>query len=310
MFADEPIKLSSFSDRTQYEPIGFCIYCGSTENLSDEHALASGMGGRHVLPDSSCEECRKIICKPEQYVQRTLMHNARSFYGIQSHYKRPRLPTSVQVRKKSGEIVEIAGDPREIPFVIALPVFPNPTILVSDDPPPSGFTAGNWNPKPSNLAEFLEKHDAEAIITKTIRPLDLARVIAKTAHAHAIALLGPGSFKPLLCDLILGKTKQWIDLVGGEIRPDHGDWKLLKPTPRHVNTFIVFDWFRNTDGMCFYVAAMRFFGNLGAPTYFAVLGEPIPPRPPWRIKPEVAKRLGGRHTPFAPRAAALPKPRS
>ena len=306
MFGDEPINLSSFSDRTEYAPVGFCIYCGSTENLTDEHTLASGLGGRHVLPDSSCETCRNTISAPEQYVQRTLVHNARAYYGIKSHRRRPRLPTTVTVRKKSGEVVEITGDPREIPLVIVLPVFPAPMILTNDDPPPKGFMAGNWNPKPTHLAAFLAKHDAECIVSKAIRPLALARVIAKTAHAHATALLGAGSFKPLLGDLILGKTDRWINLVGGEV-DDEGKWKLLRPTPKHLNTFTIFDYFRDTDGKCFYVAAVRLFSNLGAPTYFAVLGEPIPPRPPWRIKPDVAKRLGPPHTIFVPRVAALPK---
>lgn len=133
-------------------------------------------------------------------------------------------------------------------------------------------------------------------------------MIAKTAHAHATALLGTGAFKPLLSDLILGKTTDWIKFVGGEIHPDRADWRLLRPTPEHLNTFIIFDWFREFDGRCFFVAAVRLFSNLGAPTYFAVVGEPIPQRAPWRIKPDVAKRLGGRHTPFVPRVSALRKP--
>lgn len=302
--------MSSFSDGTRYEAVGYCIYCGSTESLTDEHTLASGLGGRHILPDSSCEECRNIISKPEQYVQRTLLHNARSYYGIKSHRKRPRLPTTVEIRKKSGEIVKITGDAREIPFVIALPVFPNPLILTSDELPAGNtYKGGFWNPKPSNLSAFLEKHDAEAIVTKKIMPMRLARVIAKTAHAHATALLGPGSFKPLLCDLILGRRNLYIDLVGGEIMPERNEFKLLRPTPNHLNTFIVFDWFRQSDGKCFYVAAVRLFSNLGAPTYFAVLGEPTPRRAPWRIKPEIATRLGVEHAPFTPSVATLRKQR-
>lgn len=159
-FYVDPPMLSSFSEGTRYSPVGHCIYCGSAAELTDEHTLASGPGGRHVLPQSSCLDCQRIISKPERYVQRTLLHNARSYYGIQSHRKRKRPPTTIEVRKKSGEVAEIAGDPREIPFVIALPVFPNPTLLTNDDPPPSELMVGRWSPKPPNLAEFLASHEA------------------------------------------------------------------------------------------------------------------------------------------------------
>ena len=302
-------KISSFSIRTQYDPVGFCIYCGFTENLTDEHTLASGMGGRHVLPKSSCIPCRDIIAPVERYCMRTLMHNARRFFGIRSHRKRPPEPSTIQIRKKSGEIADVTGDPHELPFMIVLPVFPNPTIL-SGKPTPTSFMGANWHRQATNMMEFLEAHDAEYVMSKSIEPKKLARMIAKTAHAHTTAILGPGSFKPLLTDLILGEPGEYfIELVGGEIAPDEGRWEFVRPTPETLNLYIVFDWFRETDGKCFYVAAIRFFANLGAPTYFAVVGEPIPPRPPWRIKPEIAARLEPPHTIFAPRVAALPKKR-
>lgn len=44
----------------RFDPVGSCIYCGAVDDLSDEHIIPFGMGGRWVLPASSCLGCAAI----------------------------------------------------------------------------------------------------------------------------------------------------------------------------------------------------------------------------------------------------------
>lgn len=49
-----------------YDPVGYCIYCGSKEGtLSAEHIVAYALGGKWILPRASCEECGKMTSKTE-----------------------------------------------------------------------------------------------------------------------------------------------------------------------------------------------------------------------------------------------------
>jgi hypothetical protein len=47
-------------DARLYEPVGQCIYCGSTKGLTDEHIFPKFLWGRAVLPKASCECCRRL----------------------------------------------------------------------------------------------------------------------------------------------------------------------------------------------------------------------------------------------------------
>jgi hypothetical protein len=52
--------MAEMEDWKVYQSVGSCIYCGSTQQLSKEHALPLGLGGNYILPNASCEKCRKI----------------------------------------------------------------------------------------------------------------------------------------------------------------------------------------------------------------------------------------------------------
>ena len=46
-------RLPSHPDKT-YAALGRRLYCGADGTLSDEHIIPLGLGGRWVLPKSSC----------------------------------------------------------------------------------------------------------------------------------------------------------------------------------------------------------------------------------------------------------------
>jgi len=55
----------SSSDTSPYQYVGRCIYCGSTEGLSNEHIVPANLGGTIILYKASCETCRKLIHRVE-----------------------------------------------------------------------------------------------------------------------------------------------------------------------------------------------------------------------------------------------------
>jgi HNH endonuclease len=54
-----------------FPAVGRCIYCGSTDLLSEEHIIPYSLSGHYVLPEASCDKCAKTINRFEQFSTRT-----------------------------------------------------------------------------------------------------------------------------------------------------------------------------------------------------------------------------------------------
>lgn len=85
-----------------YDAVGYCIYCGSTDQLSDEHVIPLGLGGRLVLPRSSCSRCSSKTSKLERTCLRTMYGPLRLLYGLPSRRKNSR-PEALQLKVKKTE---------------------------------------------------------------------------------------------------------------------------------------------------------------------------------------------------------------
>ena len=79
-----------------YAPVGHCIYCGSREwspgcnrKLGDEHIVPEGLGGKLILPESSCKSCEKITSKFELEWLRSSFFAVRVQKGLGKKKKRP-----------------------------------------------------------------------------------------------------------------------------------------------------------------------------------------------------------------------------
>jgi hypothetical protein len=239
--------------------------------LTDEHTIPEGMGGRHVLPQASCTRCQRIINEEfEQYCQRTLFSNLRAAFGLKSSKKRKRLPHSVKIVTREGDVRRIHKAPEKLPHVYALPVFPNPYFLSRRDLTGNTFGGAWWQYSEKPMSLVLEELGAEFIQTETIWPAKLARFVAKMAHAHAWAVFGP-VFEPFLPSIIMGENTRYIEFVGGilsEVEPDSFD-----------HAFKIFRSTRTDDDDSYLVARVRFFASIGAPVYYAVIGRLLEPWP-------------------------------
>jgi hypothetical protein len=89
-------------------------------------------------------------------------------------------------------------------------------------------------------------------------------MIAKIAHCFCVAERGVDGFKPLLIDLILGRTEEALHFVGGSTTapaPDNGGLHKLRA------------YEEDRDGVKYLMAEVRLFCQFGTPVYFVVVGE-------------------------------------
>ena len=122
-------EYEDFASKT-YAPVNQCIFCGATDELSDEHILPFGLSGTTILPKASCRACAKITCRFEAQVLRGPMRAVRILRGIASrsgHEDAPKTSPLTIVRGGSEEVVHLPLEKH--PAILAFPIFPVPALL-------------------------------------------------------------------------------------------------------------------------------------------------------------------------------------
>jgi len=259
-----PFTTHRISKPTIYPPANECIYCGAKGvPLTDEHTIPDGMGGRHILPKSCCKACQKTINEEfEQHVLRTVFSNIRAVFGIKARRKRKPVRHSIKIVTHSGETKRIYMDPKDLPKVFALPMFPQPFFFTGQQPSAS-FRGGVWKWADRPFDVLLKELDARAVIPEPAVMRKFGRFIAKMAHSHAWALYGP-VFEPLLPAIILGQNKLFIEYIGGEMDPREAE-------PMGYLSFKC--WIKPGTVDRYLVARVRPFAFLaGSPVYYAIIG--------------------------------------
>lgn len=268
---DDP-RNASKAQTEKYVAVGECIYCGSKNDLTDEHIVPHGLGGTWILPKSSCKACAKITGKIERSCLRSMLGDLRSWRTIRRRRRSkkdkyiPR-PMFAQIGNKLVPYATSSSDERlDAAMMIALDI---PTILSGKSPRNRQFLRGYWvnaamGNKAKETAIAINKPAQRIVSQASFHPELFSKMLAKIAHAHAMADEA-GEFKPLLPPYIVGDAKHITGfLVGGE--PD--------PLPKS-NTSIEASLLRvrsSTDTK-YLLSRIRLFGDLGAPVYYVVVGE-------------------------------------
>jgi hypothetical protein len=211
-----------------YQPVNCCIYCGGVLNLSNEHIIPLGLGGRWVLPKASCEECASETKSFEQTCQRAMFGLLRMYYDLPTRRPKER-PKKVALKVKLTPDAEwsfIDVDREICPFLVLFPVLPMPDEL-------SGYTTNGvrgaaasqlWIRGASfrdGIIRHVEALAAELKVaaiepTGTFHAPEFFRMIAKIAHAFAIAEMGADSFAPFLKPIICGRDlSNCVQYIGG-----------------------------------------------------------------------------------------------
>jgi hypothetical protein len=258
-----------------YPTVNCCIYCGSTEALSNEHIIPLGLGGRWVLPKASCAECAKETGTFERTCQRTMFGPLRMYYDLPSRRRRERpkkLPLKVKVSPDSDwSFIDV--DREVYPFLVLFPLLQIPDEL-------SGCTTGGergakvkhlWIRGASfrdGIIPHMEALAAELGVaaiepTGTVSAPEFFRMLAKISHAFAVAEMGMGSFSPFLtsiiCDADTSNSAQYI-----------GGLPLAEPAAVAIHELSFGSPTGNRSDIV--AVRIRLLATLETPTYYVTVG--------------------------------------
>lgn len=243
--------------------IGHCIYCRSTEELSDEHVIPYSLGGRIILNKASCADCARITSDFERKLARDLLGPVRAKEGAPSRTKRKSRPTHFpHTGIYDGKISQRILPLNEHPGTFVLPVFTPATILhpptiLRLDPVTHWFTGSE--------ASY---EDLTPIYGQNYRLpddmiLNVVRLVAKIGLGYAIFLDGEGGFEDQITPLILGQTTAFRPQIGGSKS------RIREPQRPYVTAQLFKVGRAGVEYQC---CEVGLFTQIGGPFYDVVLG--------------------------------------
>ncbi len=254
----------------RYAPIEVCIYCGSKQNLSDEHIIPYGFGGRWVLPKASCFNCAKKTSQFEMVCLRTMYGPLRQLYDLPSRKgKADKLPLKIKY-VPSNEWQTVLVDQVDYPFLVGFPYFSLPNLVSgAKDAERTGATTKRiWIRGASAYVNFDEHLKALSQRLKAyelfpefhLHVKEFCQMLVKTAYSYAVAELGYGVFKPfLLPHIVQDELSNCADFIGS-LEKDEIPGKAL-------HELFICNTMRGDIAV-----RVRFLAKLGTPTYFVVVG--------------------------------------
>ncbi len=258
-------------------PVNYCIYCGETNSLTDEHPIPIALGGRYVLPKASCRACSDITSAFELKVTRGFMLQARAAAGFPTRRRKQR-PKSFPLEVLKGKTyVTYAVPVEKFPAILSLPLLAPAGFLHKRKVHPGIELIGNEDIIFGKHAQDTVRDLGGTGIKVTYR-CDFSayvRLLAKAALGFAIATVGsiPLNEVPIL-PLILGKAddgSMWIGsaqfrLTVEDTNPTHAVGFNIVPNPEDPSKYLL-------------IARLKMFANSGATGYEIVVWKPevLPP---------------------------------
>jgi hypothetical protein len=252
------------------DPSGRCIYCGSSGELAREHIIAHGLGGGLILLKASCSRCGKITGKVENTCLHEMFLAYRTHFALPTYRKKSR-PTSLPVALRYGtHRVRRYVPIKDHPHVLILPKLMQPGIMIGLPPGPAI--------KPVRYDIFGDVNDIRDKIRRLGAPqhfieasfdlIAFVRMLAKSAHALAVAELGLDGFEHKLPALILGEDLSLAAYLIGDYAasfpmpkrpPNHQVAWGLTPYGADWNVFVrirLFSVHPDTPGYCVIVGRL------------------------------------------------------
>jgi hypothetical protein len=251
-----------------YAPVGRCIYCGSTENLTDEHIIPYAIAGTIVLHDASCLACASKTGSFEQKCCRLMFDRFRRFYGLPSRKgKKDRPHVTFTHVTADGSVKNTSIPTGEHPVGLVLPVFQTPRILLGlpeFETQTVQIQLWRCGPPLEKFKEAAAKYGSRAVAVD-FDLVSFGRLIAKIGHAYATAVLGVDGFSPLLPDLIIGRTLNWSHYVGA-----YGRNIPITTSDQEIHVMALDPV--TVDGDIYLACMVRLFSRFGAPAYACAVG--------------------------------------
>ncbi len=269
--------------------VNSCIYCGSTQALTDEHAIPLGLNGVYVLKKASCISCNTVTTKFEHDVLRRLLRYFRAYKSRYKTRRKKEIPElfPVQIRTRNGQVKQIKMPISDWGAVAFVPHFAPPRIISGKEETEGIEVLGGYTLRIGGLTK--EQLGAKYGITDlhtsaTHSPVEYARMLAKIAYCFTVAEFGHiPSENYYVIGAILGKKKDigtWVGCRDADVMPKQKD--------------VVVNLHLKDD--CTILVRIKFFGKLKSPTYEVVVGKVSKLSARQRLKWTWSRILG---TPYA-----------
>lgn len=269
--------MSRKKNESPHPLVGKCIYCGTTNDLTDEHTVPYSLNGMLVLRKASCKACAKITSAFEGSFTHNTLEPARAVMQYKTRDKKGRrdsYPAEVII---NGEVKTVNMPVEAYAALIPALNLGFPTYLVEKHSLSGpeyriglartiGITVSR---SPEKTKAFLESIGAEKLRSKTsFHAYDFARMVAKIAYCETIAQLmiyGDGGLESIkenfVLDFILrGDSEPWHH-IGGEPPVAPPNNPEAPPDMRAVTV---------KDGDL--IAYVQLFVPIGGPRYVVVVG--------------------------------------
>lgn len=191
------------------QAVGHCIYCGVGESarpLTDEHIVPYGLYGLMVLPKASCAACAAVTSRFERTCLRKMFGSLRAHLDLPTRRKKDRPNTfSVDIYSENGKR-RLEAHLSEHLATLVLPVFEAPALMRGEVGTKQYTSPGAWWCDVIGDAEgrFRRLGSDVSVFGQWLDMPAFSRLLAKIAHASAIALVGQNKFEPLLPGLHIG----------------------------------------------------------------------------------------------------------
>jgi len=250
-----------------YPPLGRCMYCGSSNELSNEHIIPYGLSGKTVLPKSACPSCATITGQFEQKVLRGPMRNVRILRKLRSRTKYKDAPKKYELKVGKGNKEKIVYLPiNEYPILLFFPRYSIPAFFNPKEYKKGinmiGSDTISFGPRPEEVGKKLGVD--RLIITHEYFPHAFARMIAKIAYSFAVA--------EKTIELIKG-TSFPVEAILGK-KDDIGKWVgTLTDPPREYKGLLHRISLNKDKERGILIGEVQLFSDSSAPSYGVILGK-------------------------------------
>ncbi|MFZ3135850.1 MAG: hypothetical protein WA126_00495 [Thermodesulfovibrionales bacterium] len=242
-------------------------------DLTVEHVIPYGLGGRIELPESSCRECGKLTSAFEHTCLRTMYGPLRLLYDLPSRRKKKR-PKTLLLKIKRTAIEDwtyVEVEQEKYPFLILFPYFSMPkTITENIESDCRGAATDKFwirGASPSFVFQELLEQLVSELNVHSIMPEAKAQVgefcqmLAKIGHSFAVGELGVDAFRPFLIPHIVRSELSDCDRFIGGMSEDEAASKEL-----HELSIV------NEAANNLVIVRIRLLAILGTPTYYVIVG--------------------------------------
>lgn len=262
----------SIAKHKEVKFVGTCIYCGSTENLHDEHCIPESLNGFHVLQKASCDACGKITTRFERDYARTSMLAARTAMNMRSKRSKKKRPTEFPMRIKRQGKVETINVPIEDHYTLIPMIEVGPPGFWPGITHPLGLETGQCRLNPFRLRDdehvqyLKQKYGAEEIsVDFEINVNGFLRMIAKIGYCMTVWRYGLNAIgENFIVPFILEGGEDIAQYVGSDGRQEVFELSRFIKTDHIVTTG------HTSDGELF--SRVKLFKKSETPEYIVIPG--------------------------------------